>query len=333
MLWFRSHRRFQEQLSAYIDAELPEKDALALDAHVQSCEACSRELDELRLASAALQELPEVDVPRSFALSPADVARPVPQTAVRSVNAGLRLTGAGLAAALAVLLVLDTGGIVGGGDEGGSTRDEQMSLLAPMGADGDQALESTDALPEIPDVKSGSADAYLATESPVPELRTPVGSPAGGAGSAGVGTGGGVDSAGAPSGEPTGTPFAAGVGGPPAGVESPAVATETEMAAGGEGSTAQAPLPNERADGTDLDATPTPTATPSPSQLPADAAAALGLNGLEEQYDGTLSTLDANADSDDGPSALLVTEIVLAALLGASIVGVAVATYAERRRR
>src|SRR3990172_1391123 len=121
MLWFKSHRRFQEQLSAYIDAELPEKDALALGAHLESCDACASELEELRLALSGLQELPDVEAPRSFRLSPADVVRPAAAPAVHSLNSGLRLTGAGLAAALAILLVLDTGGIVGGGDEG--TRD------------------------------------------------------------------------------------------------------------------------------------------------------------------------------------------------------------------
>jgi hypothetical protein len=59
----------------------------------------------------------------------------------------------------------------------------------------------------------------------------------------------------------------------------------------------------------------------------------LGLNGFEGQDIETLPVNDSNVDSDDGPSALLVTEIVLAALLGASIVGISAATYAEQRRR
>jgi hypothetical protein len=165
MPWFNSHCRFQEQLSAYIDAELPAKDALALDAHLQSCDACARELEELRLTSAALQELPELQAPHSFALSPADVALPRPQAGVRSVNAGMRLTGAGLAAALAVLLVLDARH---GRRRGEDSRDAGgTSLSAAVTTADDEALKSAvagrGALRRI-----RSADGTF-TEAPTPE--------------------------------------------------------------------------------------------------------------------------------------------------------------------
>lgn len=334
MLWFKSHRRFQEQLSAYIDGELPEKDALALDAHVESCDACAREFEELRLASAALQELPDVEAPRSFKLSPADVARPA-APAVHSLNSGLRLTGAGLAAALAILLVLDTGGIVGGGR---SARDDaERSALAPVDANADKAMGGADALSESDSYESGSADGFFATESPMPEVSgTPIGTPLEGVGTdGGMGSTSSVDSAPASGGnEPTGTPLSADVySGPPV-EESPAAPTQLLPATGGETDGTQVPLDEHAASaGSDATPTPTPTATPLPSESPADAAAELGPNGFEEQDTETLTAMDSSVDSDDGPSALLVTEIVLAALLGASVVGVAAATHAERRRR
>jgi hypothetical protein len=228
---------------------------------------------------------------------------------VRSVNSGLRLTGAGLAAALAVLLVLDVGGVVGGGDE--DTRGGNTSFFSATMRDtaNDSALEGAESQLENPTTEAGSDDAYL----------TPAGSPLDGAG---TGSAGAVGSEPAPSGgEPTSTPFSAGVSGPPV-----------------EESPADSAPPNPTADD---DAVPSPEmalrssaiVTPTPTEAPADVAGELGLNGYDEQDTGTLTTSDANADSDDGPSALLVTEIVLAALLGASIVGVAAATYAERRRR
>ncbi len=330
MLWFKSHRRFQEQLSAYIDGELLEKDALALDAHVESCDACAREFEELRLASAALQELPDVEVPRSFRLSPADVARPA-APAAHSLNSGLRLTGAGLAAALAILLVLDTGGIVGGGR---SARDDaERSALAPVDANADKAMGGADALSESDSYESGSADGFFATESPAPAAgETPDESSREASGPDNVD---GVDSAPASgAGEPTGTPSSVGVySGPPV-EESPAATTQLLPATGGETDGTQVPLEERAASaGSDATPTPTPTATPLPSESPADAAAELGPNGFEEQDTETLTAMDSSVDSDDGPSALLVTEIVLAALLGASVVGVAAATYAERRRR
>ena len=299
MLWFNSHRRLRGQLSAYIDGELAERDAGALETHLQACESCGRELAELRLASAALGELPDIEAPRSFALTPAHVAGPAATTApaaVRSVNSGLRLTGGVLAAALAVLLVLDTGGIVGGGGEG--TQEPGVSFFAATGDE--KAAGGADAFTEdaARSTESSSAQGYFATETPSPDAvagndNVPVPSP----GATGSGAGG-----------------SAGVtGGPNSGSDLPSV---TPLDSAG----SQAPAPALA------------TATPVPG-LDDLAAAPLVPNGTEEGELEALTTADSNVDSDGGPSALLVTEIVLAALLGVSLVGIAAATYAERRRR
>jgi hypothetical protein len=249
---------------------------------------------------------------------------------VHSLNSGLRLTGAGLAAALAILLVLDTGGIVGGGDEG--TRDSGGAFTAGDGeVTESKAMGAGESMSLDAAAESGSADGFFATEPAAPESGgTPLESPRGAPGS---GNADDVDNAPASGGgEATGTPLSAGVySGSPV-EESPAAPTQFLPATGGETDGTQDPL-EERAAGLGSDATPTPTATPSPTASLADAAVGLGLNGLEEQDTETLTTLDSSVDSDDGPSALLVTEIVLAALLGVSVVGVAAATYAERRRR
>ena len=312
MLWFNSHRRLRGQLSAYIDGELAERDAGALETHLQACESCGRELAELRLASAALRELPDVEAPRSFALTPAHVAGPAATAApaaVRSVNSGLRLTGGVLAAALAVLLVLDTGGIVGGGGEG--TQEPGVSFFAATGDE--KAAGGADAFTEdaARSTESSSAQGYFATETPTPDAvagndNVPVPSP----GATGSGAGGSADV----------------TGGPTSGSDLPSV---TPLDSAG----SQAPAPESPT------ATPQPlpapvlaTATPVPG-LDDLAAAPLVPNGTEEGELEALTTADSNVDSDGGPSALLVTEIVLAALLGVSLVGIAAATYTERRRR
>ena len=328
MLWFNRHRRFQERLSAYMDGELAQRDARSVQTHLESCESCRRQMAGLRVASAAMREMPDVDVPRSFALKPADVARPAtrPETGVaHSFNSGLRLTGAGLAAVLALVLVLDVGGVVGGGDTGDdgnlSADDQMLGLLAGRPEEESKAAGGANSRSEDAAVGSGQEPSASTTDNfqttPAPDgegdiLATP--SPlAGYAASAG-------------------TPSSVGVySGPPAG-ESPAAPTQVFPATGGETDGTQAPA-DERAASAAPEPTPTPTATPSPPDPPADAAAELGLNGLEGQDIETLTASDSNMDSDDGPSALLVTEIVLAALLGASIVGIIAATYAERRRR
>ena len=253
MLWRNPHRRFQERLSAYLDGEVGADEAYALQAHLDSCDSCAAEFADLRMASAALAELPEVEVPRSFALTPDLVGRAAPQAyGARSASTGFRLAGGALAAALAVVLVLDAGGIVGNGRG------------APAGG-GDEfpraAYDMTSSAAASPPETDGSAAEQGGAASGEIEEATP------------------------------------------------------KIAADGGKRTAE-----------------TPTPTPKATELPGAAAAQPGLNGLDNNDNETLATGDLNKDSDDGLSALTVTEIVLAALLGASIIGSVAATYAGRRR-
>lgn len=251
MLWRNPHRRFQERLSAYLDGELSPDGARALQAHLDSCDDCAAEFADLRMASAALAELPEVEVPRSFALTPDLVGRAAAQAnGARSASTGFRLAGGALAAALAVVLVLDAGGIVGNGGEHAGGGDESRQAASNY------------------DVTSGAA---------------------------------------AP--------------------ESDGSITEPGGAANGEAAGA---TPGTRADGEERSSE-APSSTPAATEIPGDAGA-LGLNGRNNDDNKTLAIEDLNDDSDDGLSALTVTEIVLAALLGASIIGSVAATYAGRRR-
>jgi len=333
MLWFNSHRRLRGQLSAYIDGELAERDAGALETHLQACESCGRELAELRLASAALRELPDIEAPRSFALTPAHVAGPAATTApaaVRSVNSGLRLTGGVLAAALAVLLVLDTGGIVGGGGEG--TQEPGVSFFAATGDE--KAAGGADAFTEdaARSTESSSAQGYFATETPTPDGaagndNVPAPSP----GATGSGAGGSAGVTGGPnsgSDLPSVTPLDSAGSQAPA-PESPTATPQPLPATGGAGEVPEV-SPRLPSQGEPAPALATATPVPGPDDL---AAAPLVPNGTEEGELEALTTADSNVDSDGGPSALLVTEIVLAALLGVSLVGIAAATYTERRRR
>jgi len=58
----------QEQLSAALDGMLSADEQAALDAHLAGCEACSRELKELRQVRMLLRAIPEPALPRSFLL-------------------------------------------------------------------------------------------------------------------------------------------------------------------------------------------------------------------------------------------------------------------------
>jgi hypothetical protein len=140
MFWLDRHGRFREQLSTYIDGALDAAAAGRLEAHLDDCESCRRELEQLRSTVSALRDLPEAQVPRSFALS-AERAAARPHAAPAAPLAfGMRIAAAGVAVALAAVLVVDISDLGGGG---------ATPTAAPMGAverQADQgALSSEDA--------------------------------------------------------------------------------------------------------------------------------------------------------------------------------------------
>jgi len=126
MFWPGTHRRFRESLSPYIDGEVEASAAERLEAHLAACEGCRLELRQLRATAVALRDLPEVQAPRSFTLSPERAAARRPLTgAATPLALGMRLAAAGLAVALAAVLVVDLGGLAG---------DNQAGTTAPQAA-------------------------------------------------------------------------------------------------------------------------------------------------------------------------------------------------------
>jgi hypothetical protein len=115
MFWFDRHRRLRDQLSAYIDGALDPPAAGRLEAHLGECEGCRTELEQLRSTVAALRELPEAQAPRSFALSPERAAVPRPAVPAAPLAFGARIAAAGVAVALAAVLVVDLGDLGGDG--------------------------------------------------------------------------------------------------------------------------------------------------------------------------------------------------------------------------
>ncbi|MCH8346450.1 MAG: zf-HC2 domain-containing protein, partial [Chloroflexi bacterium] len=109
MLWFNRHRSLRDQLSAYIDGELDASAAERLESHLAECGRCRQEMEQLRATIAALQELPAVEPPRSFTLSPERAALRPRMPVASPLAFGARIAAAGVAAALAVVLVVDIG--------------------------------------------------------------------------------------------------------------------------------------------------------------------------------------------------------------------------------
>jgi len=171
---FDPHARLRDRLSAYADGELDARAVERIEAHLAGCEPCREELEGLRLTSAALAGLPEAEVPRSFALRPAQVekrqlaAEPfLPPLAIAT-----RLAAAGVAVALAAVVVIDVGNL---GDDGGAVQTSAPDAQSERGV----GFDAND------DAFGG--DGALAPEEPA----------AGGDG----GTGGGAGGAGGPVGE------------------------------------------------------------------------------------------------------------------------------------
>jgi hypothetical protein len=138
---FSRHQRLRENLSAYIDGELSPRETANVEGHLEGCGACRETLEALRLASTSLNALQAEEVPRSFRLTPDVVAAPRPAPAqLPAVNTGFRIAAAGLAVALAAVMIVDRAAI-DSGDESASTQQETSADEAPETAAGGIATE------------------------------------------------------------------------------------------------------------------------------------------------------------------------------------------------
>ena len=63
------HQRWRRDLSPYLDGRLGPRRQVALERHLAGCILCQEELAGLRNVIAMLRQVPQVEVPRSFALS------------------------------------------------------------------------------------------------------------------------------------------------------------------------------------------------------------------------------------------------------------------------
>ena len=98
-------RKVRGMLSEYIDNSLNSEDKSFIERHLETCEACSKELESLRVTVQLLHRMPEVSVPRSFTVT---VPQPRRESAFGpSSLRWLRPATAFVAVALVVLLMGD----------------------------------------------------------------------------------------------------------------------------------------------------------------------------------------------------------------------------------
>ncbi len=97
-----------DQLSAYLDYELPDAERTRVRDHLRRCPACENELATLRATKQLLTEVPLQSLPRSFVLTPDMVGRAMSGPVERRRSFGWTLAGRlrTATALVAVLLVL-----------------------------------------------------------------------------------------------------------------------------------------------------------------------------------------------------------------------------------
>lgn len=63
------HGRLRGLLSSYVDGQVSPRQSRQVEEHLSGCDECRAELESLRATVALLQALPQLDLPRSFALA------------------------------------------------------------------------------------------------------------------------------------------------------------------------------------------------------------------------------------------------------------------------
>lgn len=146
-------RRDLERLSAYLDGELPERQAARLEARLEREPDLRRGLQALRATRGVLRSLPELRAPRDFTLSPDTVGA---RGAGWSLFPVFRMATAIAAAALALVVGLD---VLSG----------RVGPVADRGMAEAPALEEPAAALEMEAEPSQAPDAFALGEAPAEE--------------------------------------------------------------------------------------------------------------------------------------------------------------------
>jgi hypothetical protein len=185
------HAELNEHLNAYLDGALDQATLRRLERHLQSCELCRADLDQLRLTRDALRALPALRAPRPFTIPVA----PVPAT-VRPAAPWLawawRLGSFGAAACLLLAVVTSFAAAPG---PASTALSEGAAPVAPLPRSA--ALADRDSAQRAgPAQRQQNAQAEQAAVAPAasPAAPEPAPAPAGGAGGGLAGSGSGVAS-------------------------------------------------------------------------------------------------------------------------------------------
>ena len=315
MLWLSKHARHRNNLSPYVDGRLAPVDTAALEAHLGACQPCRYELEDLRATVAAARELPQLETPRSFAVTPQMLERRRAIDLAPSASPlalGMRIASAALAVVLAVVVIGDFSeggngiGDGGVGLESASESRDTTELAAGVGSK--QASDEPDPAAPAP---TGIGEQYDARATDEDAPSTPA-MPTQSASAACPAVG---DQMAAGAGASAATPA------PNATRQlAPSATANSNLNSGGAGAAGPATgICDEKSIAGNEDST---SATPAAAEAPTVAIT----------DDDAPDAAALSARDDDGISTLRVIEIVLAGSLIVLLVGVA-ADLSLRRRR
>jgi hypothetical protein len=156
-------KKIQGMLSEYMDNRLGSEDRVLVESHLEACEACSSELESLRMAVQLLHRVPLVSVPRSFT-----IAVPEPRREGVLGASSLRWLRPATAVATVVLVVLlavdflnIAGSAPGGGDLLNEPPSRTFSTFVSEGAGNDTGV-LTDVAPQAtPEPTPGDGEKVL----------------------------------------------------------------------------------------------------------------------------------------------------------------------------
>ena len=181
MRWFSSKEHPEEDLSAYLDGELSDRERRKVEGHLAACDRCSSLLEELASMRTMLSTLPEVEPRRSFVLGP-EHARPRPgPAAARQERRSPFVFAPAVALALLVALVGVDLAAYSGGNSGGRA-DQLASGAAELREAVDEGTLQRTAEQPVPANSGAGASAGAAENPPAdrstgPDQRVPMVAP------------------------------------------------------------------------------------------------------------------------------------------------------------
>ena len=152
------HSRLRGLISAYVDGQVTESERSRVEAHLAGCDQCRSELEGLRATVSLLRALPELPVPRSFALHEA----PARVTSTSQLVWGTRFATAAAGSLVAALLIGNAVGVFA--QSGGVS-----------GLDGPAPEVATAKV--APQARAPSAPTALPSPAPAPEVAAAAAAP------------------------------------------------------------------------------------------------------------------------------------------------------------